>query len=516
MRAKEFKNIDELLNFVKNIQENNTCEKPIIIWFNDNPVLDKVNKIISQCPKITKINVPSLQKEYNKDTSLFVCHKYVGQMDTEDLECYCALHKEAQKPVLCFANMYSYKDRPSFVSEKFDEYHLKVKSAIIINHMFTGNYLNHNIGHEIINLFSDDKGRNYIYLCKDGTFKRDDLNVEYIVNVRRPDKTKATLEIINVAEGLTLCKKDDKQLPTYGGENIYIIFKKNKLQQDICVTFQANQILKTSDKCGGKLYIYEGNKIDKINKVNEYSITLKDFDSSQQLREYIVCEEIDDKDPNYYNYQVLSNFIKLKCRKCTLPQVDLSIDTSVNVSEIYGIQDKELPFSDALKYFIKKYPQMFTDYFSQIISNFQDNVKDVYREVKKVDLTIECNESLLVIENKIFSDLNGNEEETQLTKYQTLFESPIKSDDDEWLKNMKSKKNKFYILLVPNHNNITLPQHCSNWLRIEYKSLYDFIVNSKEYNDDNELKEFSKALKPHTENDFNFSIMQKRFVRAIK
>ena len=515
MKAKVFKNIDELLCFVKSIQEKNTCKKPVMIWFNDNPVLDKVNKIIADLyPKMTKINAPSLRMGYGQDVSLFVCHQYVNQMDAEALEYYCNLCENTHKPVLCFANMYSYKDRPAFVSDKFDEYHLKVKSVIVINHMFTGKYLNQNIGHEIINLFSDDYERNYVYLCKDGSFNRDDLNVEYIVNVRRPDKTKATLEIINVAEDLTLYKKDDAPLPTYGGENVYNIFKKNKLQQDVCVTFEANQMLKPSDECGGKLYIYEGGKNDKIKEVDKCGITLKDFKSSQQLREYIVCEEVDDKNPNYHNYQVLRSFIKLRCRKCTLPKVDLSIDTSVNVSEIYGIQDKELPFSDALKYFIKKYPKMFTAFFKMIPNG--DGIKDVFREVKKVDLTIECEKTLLVIENKIFSDLNGNEEETQLKKYQTLFESPVKSDDDEWLKNMKSKKNKFYILLVPNHNNITLPQHCSNWLRMEYKTLYDFIVNSKEYNDDNELNEFAKALKPHTENDFNFSIMQKRFVRAIK
>ena len=37
------------------------------------------------------------------------------------------------------------------------------RRAIILNHMFTRNYLGDNIGHEIIILFSDDKRKQYIY-----------------------------------------------------------------------------------------------------------------------------------------------------------------------------------------------------------------------------------------------------------------------------------------------------------------------------------------------------------------
>ena len=37
---------------------------------------------------------------------------------------------------------------------------------ILLNRMYAGNYLNddYNIGHEVINLFKDDNGRNYIYV----------------------------------------------------------------------------------------------------------------------------------------------------------------------------------------------------------------------------------------------------------------------------------------------------------------------------------------------------------------
>ena len=39
----------------------------------------------------------------------------------------------------------------------------------IINRMYAGDYIGGtNIGHEIINLFSDDHGDNYIYVNSDG------------------------------------------------------------------------------------------------------------------------------------------------------------------------------------------------------------------------------------------------------------------------------------------------------------------------------------------------------------
>ena len=51
-------------------------------------------------------------------------------------------------------------------------------------------------------------------------------------------------------------------------------------------------------------------------------------------------------------------------------------------------------------------------------------------------------------------------------------------------------------------------------MRMEYKVVYDKLKNMK-YND-NELEDFIKAIKPHTEIDYNFSVMKKRFARAIQ
>ena len=38
----------------------------------------------------------------------------------------------------------------------------KTKSGIVLNRMYVGNYLNNNLGHEVINLFKADNGNYYI------------------------------------------------------------------------------------------------------------------------------------------------------------------------------------------------------------------------------------------------------------------------------------------------------------------------------------------------------------------
>lgn len=45
--------------------------------------------------------------------------------------------------------------------------------AIVLNRMFTGDYLEDNIGHEVINLFKSDNGKFYLYLNALGSFHSD-------------------------------------------------------------------------------------------------------------------------------------------------------------------------------------------------------------------------------------------------------------------------------------------------------------------------------------------------------
>ena len=44
------------------------------------------------------------------------------------------------------------------------------KNVIVINRMYVGDYLNENLGHEVINMYTDDNVKHYLYLNATGNF----------------------------------------------------------------------------------------------------------------------------------------------------------------------------------------------------------------------------------------------------------------------------------------------------------------------------------------------------------
>ena len=45
--------------------------------------------------------------------------------------------------------------------------------AIVLNRMYVGDYLDSNLGHEVINLFKADNNQHYIYLNATGNFAKE-------------------------------------------------------------------------------------------------------------------------------------------------------------------------------------------------------------------------------------------------------------------------------------------------------------------------------------------------------
>lgn len=478
--------------------------KPILIWFKSNIILDNFKKKLLERHKDIQCvyDIPSNPSFHFTNSSSILYHRYINQMDEDSLK-YCTDLTLKNNPVIYLANEYERKNRPSFLDDKFDEIDCQVKNVIILNHMFTGKYLNENIGHEIINLFSDDKGEQYIYLCKDGNFTPDDRFVEHVVQVRRPDKTKGTLEIINIASELTEYQENTPE-PEYGRKSIYAIFKQNQAQQEKCITFKANLVRKPLKH----LYIWKDEKPANSTMEGE---GLKGFNPSQQMREYIY-EELDEygKTISESNYSKLKHLIEGRLTQITkLPEVNLDCDISSSPAEIYGVEGRELSYSDAFKYFIENYPDLFKKFYKCYYPN--ENIKNikVYREWKNIDLIIEYDNQLCVVENKIFSDLNGVDG-NQLSDYKDKIETATKDQESPFF----GKIPKSYILLIPNHNNIEIKE--KDWEIRKYKEIYDFLKKQEVYNDNPEIQDFIKSLEPHTHEDYNFSVMQKRFVRAIK
>ncbi len=74
--------------------------------------------------------------------------------------------------------------------------------AIVLNRMFTGDYLEENIGHEVINLFKSDNGKYYLYLNALGSFHSIwKSRIKSMLMVRTIQGAKM-LEVIGLATGL--------------------------------------------------------------------------------------------------------------------------------------------------------------------------------------------------------------------------------------------------------------------------------------------------------------------------
>lgn len=385
--------------------------------------------------------------------------------------------------------------------------------------MFTGDYLNDNIGHEIINLFKDDNEKNYIYLCKDGKYDIKNEEPDYVIQVRRPHNTTHTLEIINIATGISVFNGKQEDIK-YGGVPVTEIFKYNSRQQDVCITFKAKKVIKPSSP----IYIYYNG--EKAKNGNGQVIELPDkFNVSQQLREYLY------KDCD--NHNILSDFLA-KCTGEELTQINPNKQTShqATPADIYGIGTWELAYSNAFKFFMEKHNKFLEAFCNLCIKKYNDNIlsdnnkiplindikdnehKNIYREWNHIDLLIDIRDYLFVIENKIFSDINGKKRDnknskdiiTQLNTYWKLIDN--KDEKGENKNPFTDKKYKIYILLTPNHNKINVSDE--NWKIIYYKDIINlYSTKDKDFND------FMSMIELHSVEDYNYGIMRRKFENAI-
>lgn len=129
-------------------------------------------------------------------------------------------------------------------------------NGIVLNRMYSGEYLRENLGHEVINLYQADNGNHYLYLLDYGTFDRKyKEKINYMLMIRYIDTAK--YKIIGLACGLTdtLNESDElifenqehfhsngKESVCYGGVNVFDIFKLNQSYQDTCITYKAEEV----------------------------------------------------------------------------------------------------------------------------------------------------------------------------------------------------------------------------------------------------------------------------------
>ena len=389
------------------------------------------------------------------------------------------------------------------------------QGEIVLNRMYNGDYLNDNLGHEIINLYKSDNGCHYIYLQQAGTFSVGHAGRVQSVILVRTVPGKRMLEVLGKAEGITdvykvgQSGKEQREYIyqhgiTYGGVPLHVLFENNKCQQDICITFKAESVMRPKKAC----YISyvennEGENVIVLTQNNQAKASLKQY--------------IDETTPDdFYVLQSLLSDTTLWGEKVEGVEDKVMEVRPTNFFDICGIADSELAFSNALAYFMRKYPSLLVEFIRHknpaLILSEQF---EVIRETEKnIDLLIRDEHNVIVVENKINSHINGRvftriskeNEYTQLAKY---FEYATKEYPNKKLS---------CCLLIPDHNDIDLKPYekGDKYVKVFYSEVYDFLKN-KEL-DDVYLREFIMAIQKHTQkyNNDLYDEMKRRFVSTLQ
>lgn len=448
---------------------------------------------------------------------------------------------------------------------------IKGNKGIVLNRMYVGDYLLDNIGHEAINLFKADNGGHYIYLNSRGNLAKEHKgNISTMLFVKY--YAKGVVEVIGKAVGLeetdgateSLSRKLDKEdveLSTtqkkyiemqeggvcYNRASISDIFKGSG-QQNIYITYKADAVylvkknrrvfIRFGDAINENVSNDESNKIILLDGYKQAKASLKQYIyPNSEYKDYENLIEIINDNDNWEDAPV-------GCLKDEIEQSenDSIFDKNVSLFDICKIQNDENAFSNALAYFMKKYPTLWSDFFKYgkchkyngrklckkeniditlntpwVVERERDTkIENVKLSSGRIDIFIYNNENIIVIENKIKSDINtvatDNDDKTQLDRYVNYV---------DWLVKNKCEKapNCQFFILTPNYN---IPQTSdemkAKYKVITYRDLYDFLKESTEVEHDPNFKSFFDAIRRHTHDNVNgylYYDMMEKFVRRI-
>ena len=399
------------------------------------------------------------------------------------------------------------------------------QNIIIVNHMFSGSYLEDNIGHEIINLYKADSEEYFVYLCKDGIFNPKTYplnNIKHILLVRKTE-TANELEILGVTTGKLeyVAPNDPRQWSvTYGGKPIGRIFKQNVEQQNLNITFKAEKIVRPETPM---LITKENFGYEKGTKV-----AIRTLNSTRKLRTYVKSDD------HKKDYDVLAQIIDDILHNGQPKDLDIiQLQTQPihhTAMEIYGVVNRELSYSNALKYFLDLYGNYFASFFGPLVTTkvvTPGKYIRSFREWEYMDLIVEYENAVFIIENKIFSKINGKKKDPkgELTDQLKVYYKKIKEYEEKYKSGEESHsflnqgKERYFILLTPDHNNIVLPKDeiYDEWIQVKYSQLKIFLQNLKgNISPDCYLDDFYQSVSYHSEVDYNYAVMKKRFMEAIQ
>jgi hypothetical protein len=404
---------------------------------------------------------------------------------------------------------------------------------ILLNRMYSGDFLatEGNIGHEVVNLFKDDKGRNFIYVLSDGTVAKEHNNrVNAIVLVRWIGNH--TMEILAKAEELTQIilrttsgrgdrnKLHEQQVKyivendvTYGGVRLDTLFSGNIFhgsldENPLYITFQTHKMRKPIRP------IYIADRPLPLQKSNTYTLDGITF-SKQSPKMYY-----EEGSAAYSTLEsIMADDTLWEPENTTEPiKAELySEDENYNFLKLIRKEYDELVFSNMFQHYFMRNPKVFAQFCREVLCGIEiDKVYTIDRETQdNIDLLVQDTNNVIVIENKIKSGINGirhdvysDEIQSQLYKYFSYATS------------IANGRKVSCFIFSPDYNQLDISNHMAGefYTTIEYSTIYNFFVAHKEdYSDDKYFTDFLGGLYKHTlkVNSELFEEMRRKFSAKI-
>lgn len=466
------------------------------------------------------------------------------------------------------------------------------KNVIVLNAMYSGKYLNDNLGHEIINLFKSDnqididgqKYQNFIYLNPYGNFNssykgriKDMLMVISVPKKNMFEVVGKATDLVDIFTPVTGFnpKLDDEKTPqqqnaeeivrssqedkikglTYGGKSLLELFDKDK-QQAIFVTFAAKSVCRPKKRLFIKFLPpvkdgveinppeYENRKSDSKDRFEVLLVSSRkanqsqkqyfdaESDDSEERKDVNLLEELmDDKfwATEKDSEKIVSTADSLKDKPLTFNK-----DTLFNICRI---GDDELVFSNALAFYIEKYPRLFSEIFCLGLNNMSDEQHVIIeREWNHIDIYVTVGNQRRIIENKIHSGINCSAAEVAKNKYKTPEGKKESQLGRYWtavtneLKLTEDKEDYFVkaFLLCPDYKYFELNSEKDDFIKgdkymiIPYSELHRCLVESDVYKEedkpDRNFQDFVNALKKHKYNsipELKYAEMEDQFKTRI-
>lgn len=448
--------------------------------------------------------------------------------------------------------------------------------GIVLNRMYVGDYLASNLGHEVINLYQADNGGNYIYLNSTGDFVKAHqgqvshmLFVKYygigeveVIGMARGlhDVYDASRKFANKYEGINEEVFADQQRfvkreggITYGGVSIFDIFGEAG-QQSVFITYKADKVY--IPRKGKRLFIrFHSDKpvAYPVHEASDIVVTLGGYQQAKaSLKQYIYPEgtysgdltkqNVAEKRDDYLKIRTLliddSSLWEESNNKVDEEELSKVSQRKVSLFDICQIQNDENKFSNALAYFMLRpeYRRLWRDFFAgfgielgesyTIAREEASKIEDTkvnptkYPSGGRIDLMVRTSNSLVVIENKIKSDINSVEEDgegKQLRRYYNYA---------NWLAAKRESsdygKQCHFVILTPKYNIPTVEDQemARTYKVITYAHVYDYLTQHKhQFAADANFVAFYEAMYRHSldnVNDYLYYEMQEKFFRRIQ